>query len=87
MVIKPLFNGGSDFSEGLAFVSGGKKVGYINTSGKMVIQPAYDGASRFEDGIARVYQQHKMGYIDTQGDYIWDPTDATLATKLCAPPF
>ena len=87
VVIKPQYDGASIFSEGLAFVSLNGKVGYIDEKGKLVIEPQYEGASNFENGYARIYEKHKMGYIDRKGNYIWNPTDATLATELCTPPF
>src|SRR5262245_32107903 len=57
IVIKPQFDGATDFSEGLAVVAvheGGYKEGYIDETGKMVIPPQFDKATAFSEGLALV---------------------------------
>jgi len=48
----------------------GKKIGYINLSGKVVIPPQFDGGELFYDGLAVVEQNNKYGYIDKTGRLI-----------------
>ena len=43
-----------DFSEGLAAVKIGGKVGFINKAGEIVINPQFDNAGSFSEGLARV---------------------------------
>ncbi|MDM1533860.1 WG repeat-containing protein [Myroides marinus] len=68
VVIKPVFNKGTSFSEGLAAVAySGKDYGYINTSGEFVIQPNFKGANEFRGGIAIVTKEGIHSYIDRDG--------------------
>jgi len=77
------------FSEGLASVQIGDKMGYIDQRGKIVIKPEFDMAFPFSRGVARVeigmcYQEQKLsgresedcrfGYIDKEGRYLWKPS-------------
>ena len=55
------------FSEGLARVSLGNKLGYIDKSGKVVIEPQFDLAFDFSDGMAFVINDGKFSYIDKTG--------------------
>lgn len=68
VVIKPVYDYASQFSEGLAVV--GKenwlnncKLGYINTSGKNVIKLSYTGAFSFNEGLTIVMKK-KWGEED-----------------------
>ncbi|HEX5081149.1 MAG TPA: WG repeat-containing protein [Blastocatellia bacterium] len=72
IVIKPQFEGASDFSEGLAVIStseNGYKQGYIDEAGSIVIRPQFDRALDFSEGLAAVgfgeFQMHGGG------DHIW----------------
>jgi len=56
VVIKPQFDSGGQFSQGLAAVwdKASNKTGYIDTSGAMVILPRFRGANAFSEGLAAV---------------------------------
>lgn len=57
IVIKPQFEGASEFSERLAVIStskNGYKEGYIDETGRVVIRPIYDRATDFSEGLAAV---------------------------------
>jgi hypothetical protein len=76
IVIEPMFEGASDFSDGLALVqkSSNEKIGYIDKTGKFIIQPNYDKANSFSDGLAAVFinelEDSKHGYIDKTGKIV-----------------
>lgn len=53
-----------DFSEGLAEITVGRKVGYIDINGNIVITPRFDDAQNFSDGVAPAELNDKWGYID-----------------------
>jgi hypothetical protein len=63
-----------DFRGGLAAVSYGNKMGFINKSGTLVIPMDYDesgfGLSYFIDGLAAVRQNNLWGVIDTSGNVV-----------------
>jgi hypothetical protein len=72
IVIKPQFEGASDFSEGLATIStseNGYKEGYIDETGSIVIPPQFDSATDFSEGLAAV-GFGEFG-LDGSGDHIW----------------
>ena len=54
ILIKPVFDDVSGFSEGYAAVNKSGKWGFIGRSGKMVIQPQFKSAWAFHEGLARV---------------------------------
>ena len=72
----------SDFSEGLAYVCLGDKLGYIDTTGKEVIPQKYDymgwlyswyqgiHISNFIDGLALVKLDGKYGFIDKSDNVV-----------------
>lgn len=83
IIIKPQFDDGWSFNEGVAPVLVGDDWGYIDVTGKMVIKPQFFQASGFSDGIASVgvwfpnkkVINSKVGYysyIDTKGTFITD---------------
>jgi len=54
VIIKPQFDDGRPFSEGVASVLVGDDWGYIDGTGKLVIKPQFFQAGSFSDGIASV---------------------------------
>jgi hypothetical protein len=59
-----------DFSEGLASVKVGPKVGFIDKTGKMVIEPRFDEVKQFIEGRARVKIDGAYGFIDRSGELV-----------------
>lgn len=64
----------SDFHEGLAGVVKYKKVGFIDTRGKLAIAFAWEDALPFRYGRAAVKHNGKWGYIDKAGKMLIKPT-------------
>lgn len=52
----------------------GKKVGFINSSGKWIIPPTFDNARDFAYGLAPVQINGLWGYIDIKGQIILKPS-------------
>src|SRR5262245_34605888 len=85
IVIKPQFEGATDFSEGLAVIStskNGYKEGYIDETGRIVISPEFDRATDFSEGLAAVGfgeftlhggGDHIWGFIDRSGRLVIRP--------------
>src|SRR5262245_46332508 len=85
IVIKPQFDGASDFSEGLAVIStseNGYRQGYIDETGRIVIRPEFNRATDFSEGLAAVgygeFQlhgggDHRWGFIDKSGSLVISP--------------
>ena len=87
ITIEPQFEGGNDFSEGLAIASvynkrGKYKSGYIDKTGRFVVQPVFDTAWDFSEGLARVSfgkcgspnnDNEKIGFIDKSGKFVIKP--------------
>ncbi len=48
-----LHNYGLQFHEGRARVSKGRKIGFVDTTGRIVIEPQFDYAEDFRDGLSR----------------------------------
>ncbi len=73
IIIPAKFENASDFSEGLAIVYTGKKLGsgYINRTGKIVI-PAnkFEYGGDFSEGLAVVSISEKYGCIDKNGNLV-----------------
>ena len=67
------------FSDGLACVRTGDKLGYIDQTGKYVINPQFDEALPFVDGLALVVEGRdpggQIGWIDKSGKYVWKRSD------------
>src|SRR5258706_2673380 len=74
MVIKPQFDQGERFAEGMAAVRIGAKFGYIDKQGKVVIMPQFDFAGTFSEGVASVGIGNKIGYIDKEGHFVVTPS-------------
>jgi len=82
MVIPPqyphahAYSGDYGFSEGLAFVEVGGKMGFIDKTGQMVIPQKYVSGLRFPgffEGLAAVQKGEKWGYIDKTGQMVIPP--------------
>ncbi len=75
VVLPPVYENASRFSEGVAAVTVGGKVGVIDTTGKYIIEPTYDTAvitdkytqSPFSEGLARVTKFAYVGVINKNG--------------------
>jgi hypothetical protein len=67
VIIKPAFEEGYSFCEGLARVSVRHKYGFIDKTGKVVIEPVFDEAGDFSQGMAMVSIDNKYGFIDREG--------------------
>lgn len=80
---------GLRFSEGLARVSRGKQVGFVDRTGRIVIEPQFDYAEDFNGGLSRFIMgvSHRdlygdltdantarWGYVDRTGRIVWKPT-------------
>jgi len=63
----------SDFSEGLAHVSDGRRSGYIDTTGAIVITLDFDDARDFSEDLAAVEEEKLWGYIDKTGRWAIPP--------------
>ncbi len=55
------------FSEGLASVRAGNKLGYIDRTGRLVIPAEFDEAREFSEGKALVSKDGAWGFIDRAG--------------------
>ena len=73
IVIDLVFDGVSDFSEGLARIFVRNKVGFIDIQGNVKIQPEFDTVSEFSEGMAYAKIGDKYGYINKEGDFIIEP--------------
>lgn len=83
VVIKPVFDWGGNFNEGLAPVCINGKWGYIDQKGKMIIEAKFFSADSFNEGLAVVGvffdtpdENDRVGcyaYIDKTGKYIIEP--------------
>lgn len=58
-----------DFHEGLAKVSKGKKIGFIDKLGNEIIPCKFDEASEFQLGVSQVKIGEKEGLINMQGEW------------------
>jgi hypothetical protein len=75
LVIAPIFNQGTLFSEETASVQvKGGRWGVIDTNGNFVIQPELWSWCRFRDGLAPLAARNgKWGVIDRTGDFVIKP--------------
>ena len=77
------YQGGRDFSDGLAAVKSGTRWGFINKKGKMKIPARFENAGSFINGMAPVFKGGseedfrlgksgvEMGYINPKGELVW----------------
>lgn len=69
------------FSEGLARVSKGDKIGYVDKTGRFVIEAGFDEGEDFKEGLAAVKVpvkvddtvEAKFGFIDKTGKMVIEP--------------
>ncbi|MBW4654457.1 MAG: WG repeat-containing protein [Kaiparowitsia implicata GSE-PSE-MK54-09C] len=82
VIVEPQFDVARDFSEGLAAVVMGDRLGYIDPSGTFEIPPMFrfdaislyqEGAYQFSEGLARVAIDHQWGYINKLGKLVIPP--------------
>ncbi len=64
IIIKPQFDNGYRFHEGIAGIKMNEKYGYINKKGKIVIKPIFDEQFYFREGLAKVKINGKYGFIN-----------------------
>jgi hypothetical protein len=70
VVVPPIYDGASTYTEGLAAVKRDGRWGYIDTSGALVIEPRFDEASFFKCGLAYVEDRGESRYIDGRGNVV-----------------
>lgn len=68
VVIKPIFNNGSDFTDGLAAVRENGLYGFIDIYGNYILKPQYDYASPFYEDYGVVYKEGKKQIINKKGE-------------------
>jgi hypothetical protein len=73
IVIKPQFEDGGDFKDGLAKIKISGKYGFVNTTGKIVINPIFDNAYDFAEGLAKIKTEGLYGFIDQSGKIVIKP--------------
>jgi hypothetical protein len=70
MVIRPQFDSAAPFSEGLARVSGGRVVNYIDENGKVVPSASsFTSVWEFKCGLAQTFDG-KFGFINKSGQEV-----------------
>jgi WG containing repeat len=73
IVIMPVFNYTSNFSESLANVKVDGKTGYIKQDGSYLIEPKFDTGGNFFNGFAIIEVKEKFGFIRKDGSYLIEP--------------
>lgn len=71
--IRPQFNNGGEFTEGLAPVRKNGLYGFINESGDFVIKPQFDYSTSFNNGTAIAWKDGIPSFIDKKGNIIIPP--------------
>jgi WG containing repeat len=61
------------FSEGLAAIKQGGKIGFIDKTGKTVIVPQFSEVYRYREGLAAVKQGKRWGFLDKTGKIVIPP--------------
>ena len=72
------------FSDDMARVVVGQRVGYIDTNLRWVIEPRFAQAGRFSEGLALVLEQGKARYIDKKGLEVFSLEDVSAAGPIRA---
>jgi hypothetical protein len=73
VIVRAVYDAGSDMSDGFAVVMRGALRGYIDARGKEVIACQYGEASPFVHGLACVQQNGSWGFINTSGAWAIQP--------------
>ncbi len=80
MVIPAQFRGAGAFSEGMAPIVKGGKLGFIDHTGEISIEPQFEWTSRsmiylptFSEGLAAVVVRGRLGFINKSGQIIIEP--------------
>lgn len=60
------------FENGYAKVKLGKRMGVVDSDGKIVIEPEYEYVSYAGNGLFRVEKQNSLGYLNNKGEWIWE---------------
>jgi len=69
-ILKPMYDGMSEFTEGRAAASLDLKSGFIDLSGKQITDIVYDNYTLFQNGLASVNAGDNWGVIDLNGKEI-----------------
>ncbi len=69
-IVKNIYDGFSNFSNGYAAVTLKKKVGFINKTGKLVVPIKYDAAKSVSEGYFAVKIGSKWGFVNNVGKTI-----------------
>ncbi len=72
-MIRPNYEEGTLFSEGLAVVMKNGKYGYINKADKLIINFRFQDAEPFHNGCAVVKKDSLYGLINKKGEFIIQP--------------
>lgn len=81
LVIQPLYDYISPFSEGLAAITVDGYCGYIDMQGHIAIQPAFKEASSFSEGLAAVRTENgNLVFIDRTGNITIKQTKNLIVT-------
>lgn len=85
VVIKPQFENGYDFLEGLAAVKIKGIWGFIDTTGNIVIEPQFFKVNSFSKGLARFEFGRRWGLINKKGEVLdkngeWNSYKISLPT-------
>ena len=79
VVIEPIYDGASDFNDGIARIKKFGKFGYINTKGKLTIDAIYEEADIFDSDLARVKSNNIEKYINIEGETVYTVTGKEIA--------
>lgn len=88
ILIEPVYEAMTTFSNHLALIKKNKKYGYIDDTGQLVIgfddgEPFLDSAKTFKDGLAEVSLKNEKYYVDYMGHFFEEkePKVQTLLIK------
>jgi hypothetical protein len=73
LIIKPQFDYGNEFSDGLAKIKINQKYGFIDNAGKIIINPQFDDIGNFYEGLAKVKVSGKFGFVNKKGEIVIKP--------------